>query len=240
MEGLVEVALCGFGYDGVSDDYKVVRIGQFAGENQFYLVVVVYSMKTDSWKRIQDVPGNICITPERGRFASGVLYWLAMKYQVDFCGSIVGFDLGLGRFTEVPCPAVRGMVFYLVAVGESLCVLDNYNDSCMDVWLMNSLGVENCWYKAFSVEKCGALGTFKFVKPVAFSESSNYVLLEVDRAKLIWYDVKKKSAKNVRIRGFPNKFDSYAYTESLLQLTEGKQLHKSSHDKKEKKQQKKR
>ncbi|XP_074354736.1 F-box protein CPR1-like [Apium graveolens] len=247
IDGLVEVALCGFGYDRVNDDYKVVRIGQFAGGNQFYLVVVVYSMRSDSWTRIQDVPGNICITPERGRFAGGVLYWLAMKYQVDFRGSIVGFDLGLGRFTEVPCPAVRGKVFMLVSAGESLCVLDNYNGSSMDVWLMNSAGMENSWsgmenswYRAFSVEKPGALGNFKFVKPVAFSESGKCVLLEVDRAKLIWYDLVKKAAKNIRIRGIPSKFDSYAYTESLLQLTEGKQLDKSSHGTKEKKQQKKR
>ncbi|KAK1355541.1 hypothetical protein POM88_048797 [Heracleum sosnowskyi] len=102
------------------DDYKVVRVGQFAGDNQFYLVVVVYSMKTDSWTRIQDVPGNVCITPERGRFANGVLYWVAMKYQVDIRGSFVGFHLGLGKFTEVPCPTVRGKVFFLVSVREFL------------------------------------------------------------------------------------------------------------------------
>ena len=42
----VEVPLCGFGYDRVNDDYKVVKIG----ECEKCTVVVVYSLKSNSWK----------------------------------------------------------------------------------------------------------------------------------------------------------------------------------------------
>ncbi|KAK1355535.1 F-box domain-containing protein [Heracleum sosnowskyi] len=45
----VEVPLCGFGYDRVNDDYMVVKIG----ECEDCTVVIVYSLKTESWNRFR-------------------------------------------------------------------------------------------------------------------------------------------------------------------------------------------
>lgn len=60
-----ESSLCGFGYDHLNDDYKVVKIAecylQFRG-----VMVIVYSLKTNCWKRIHNVPSNTRFTRDMG------------------------------------------------------------------------------------------------------------------------------------------------------------------------------
>ncbi|KAK1355533.1 F-box domain-containing protein [Heracleum sosnowskyi] len=235
----VEVPLCGFGYDRVNDDYKVVKIGKC----EECTVVVVYSLKSNSWKQIQDIGSNVHFIPEQGKFVGGALHWMTIKYPRTCCGIVFGIDLGLEKYKEDPFPDVHGTFVCLVYVGESLCITDNYSESHTDVWLMKNHGEGNSWYKSFTVEQPGPFGAFKFIRPVALSNNNKDVLLEVDRKKLLWYDLEKKSVKNVTINGIPVKFHTHLYSESLFQLAEAKQLQKQkpklSEDKKQKKQQKK-
>lgn len=152
----------------------------------------------------------------------------------------MGFDLGLGQFHEVPFPAINGTFvnFNSRSVasfgGSYLCILDNYPDSRMDGWLMNDNGAENLWYNAFSVEQPGTLRSFRFLRPVTFSKSRKEVLLEVDSAKLVWYDPERKTVKNINIQGMPNKFKSHLYAESLLRLAKDKEPQKPPQDKQQK------
>lgn len=247
-----ETSICGFGYDHVNDDYKVVKIAhclfRFCG-----FMVMVYSLKNNSWKRIQNVPSNVNFLLKWAVFATGALYWSASKNQGNGLETIVGFDLELEQFKEVPYPGVDKKFVnvntrIMVPVGESLCIFDNYPNYSIDVWLMNKNGSENPWYKAFTVKQPSPLD-FEFLRPLAFSKSQTVVLLQVGNTKLMWYDLEKKTFKNVRIRGIPMNFYAYHYTESLLQLADDqplqeplqdKPLQKPSQDKQQKKQNKKR
>lgn len=236
-----EIGLCGFGYDHVNDDYKIVKIAEcnvkFRG-----IMVIVYSLKTNSWKRIQNVPSsNTQFLGDRGKFANGALHWFTIKDVMEY-SNIVSFDLVLEQFKEIPFPPNGTFARSLVSVEESLGILYKYSTR-VDVWLMNNTGVGNLWSKALTLKQTGPLGSFSYVRPLAFSKSHKNVLLEVDYSKLVWYDLKRKKVKKVRIRGIPINFESYLYTECLLQLTEDeedKPSQKSSHDKQGKKQQKKR
>ncbi|KAL1824477.1 hypothetical protein ACET3Z_011255 [Daucus carota] len=212
----------GFGYDHLNDDFKVVKIGQCLVGH----MVFVYSMKTNSWTRIKDVPILFSIDAW-GVFASGALHWEAVKDAVNSTSIILTFDLETEQFREAPFPSVdRTSVKYysqrLFSVGGSLCILDNCL-SHMDVYLMDSYGAEHLWHKAFSVERPGTLGYFRYLRPIAFSKSGNVVILEVDDEKLVWYDIENKV---VRKNGIPNMFLTQPYTESLLQLNEDKHIQK--------------
>nr|XP_017217798.1 PREDICTED: F-box protein CPR30-like isoform X2 [Daucus carota subsp. sativus] len=238
----VETSICGFGYDHVNDDYKVVKIAecqiQFRG-----FMVIVYSLKSNSWTRVRNVPSNVVFYLKWGVFASGAVHWLGSKNPGHGLETIVGFDLGLERFTEIPFPPLNKKYITmnyrsLGPFGESLCILDNYPDFSSDVWLMKEYGVENPWYRAFRFKQPSPL-EFWGPRPLALSKSRKNVLLEVDHAKLMWYDPTRKTVKKVRIRGIPNSFYTYLYTESLLQLTEDKPHQKPSQDKQPKKEQKK-
>ena len=243
-----ESSVCGFGYDHINDDYKVVKIAdcfiQFRG-----IMAIVYSLKTNSWKRIHNVPSNTRFTRDSGAFADGALYWLGINNPVDINDTcckdfLVVFDLGLDQFKEILIPAMKGPVvsFSTRCVdsdGRSLCIIDSYPDCHTDLWLMNNSGAEIPWSKLLSVEN-HRTQPFRFFRPVYFSRSGESVLLEVDNSKLVWYDLGKKAVKNFLIRGIPNKFSSHVYTESLVKLTEDKLLQKPSQDKPEIKQQKRR
>ncbi|KAK9188294.1 hypothetical protein WN944_019695 [Citrus x changshan-huyou] len=70
----------GFGYDAVNDDYKVVRLVQLVIGNVGYTEIAVYSLRTNSWRRIRvDFPYYI-LHGWDGTFADGhpVDIWVLM------------------------------------------------------------------------------------------------------------------------------------------------------------------
>ncbi|KAL4388787.1 hypothetical protein GQ457_09G014820 [Hibiscus cannabinus] len=92
--------ILGFGYDVIGDDYKVVRI-KGVGKS-----AMIYSLKTDSWKRIKDCPYEIPYTsPHDGAYANGSLHWVGDENGRQRV--IFGLDLGAEEFHRVPEPDVR-------------------------------------------------------------------------------------------------------------------------------------
>ncbi|KAK1391288.1 F-box domain-containing protein [Heracleum sosnowskyi] len=184
---------CGFGYDEVNNDFKMLMIAQpkdqFDGDRFF---VILYSLKTNVWTRIQNVPGNISFgrsnpysgTMFGGVFASGSLHWTATtEDQKDV---IVAFDLTLEQFKQVPFPPTRYQFRLLGNLGQCLSIED-YSESLVDVWVMKYCGVERTWYKAASYN----------LDP----ESQDSI-----------------STVGIRGREFPDRFRWYIYTESLFKL----------------------
>ncbi|KAL8107539.1 F-box protein CPR1-like [Apium graveolens] len=235
---MIETSLCGFGYDHVNDDYKIVKIAecylQFRG-----IMAIVYSLKTNSWKRIQNAPvhNRIRFCGNWGMFGNGALNWLALMNTRNCYDIIVSFDLGNEQFKEVSFPVIEGPFVNfnsksVVSDGGSLCVLDNYPNSRIDVWvMMTNSGAENSWSKALSMEKEGTLAYSRFVRPVSFCRNGLSVLLEVDSSKLVWYDLERKTVKNLRICGMPNQFDSHVFTQSLIPLNKHNTPQKPSQEK---------
>ncbi|KAK1391290.1 hypothetical protein POM88_010346 [Heracleum sosnowskyi] len=94
---------CGFGYDEVNDDFKMLMIAQpkaqFDGVRFF---VILYSLKTNVWTQNHNVPGYINFRTMFGAgvFASESLYWTTTtEDQKDV---IIAFDLTLEQFKQVP------------------------------------------------------------------------------------------------------------------------------------------
>ncbi|KAK9175552.1 hypothetical protein WN944_027559 [Citrus x changshan-huyou] len=92
----------GFGYDASTDDYKMVRIVMSTKQ------VFVYSLETNSWKRVQDFSHHSSSTIRLrggGAFAGGALNWVEVKS--DCCplliiALITAFDLKHENFFAVP------------------------------------------------------------------------------------------------------------------------------------------
>ncbi|WOG85444.1 hypothetical protein DCAR_0104633 [Daucus carota subsp. sativus] len=179
-------------------------------------MVIVYSLKTNSWKHILNVPAHTTrFFGDWGMSASGALHWLAIDNPINGSHIIVGFDLGLEQFKKLPAPALEGPINTrcVVSVGSSLWILDEYPDSHRDMWVMlNSSGGEISWSKILS--KRSALTYLRSVRPVYISMSDPGILFEVDSSQLVWYDLERKMLKNVRIRGPTDKFDHIVHSES--------------------------
>ncbi|KAK1368160.1 hypothetical protein POM88_034252 [Heracleum sosnowskyi] len=223
---------CGFGYDYVNDDYKILKI---ALDYPYFIIgIVLYSIKTNKWTWIHDVPRNITrMFTTEGISASGYLYFMAQNNLSS--DIILGFNFGLQQFEEFPYPngtAVGSCSRWIDSFEGSLSLVECYSNSdshsCMDVWVLNHSREDNNWFKAFSLELPRGFGCFG---PVALSRSKKDILFVMNKEKLKWYDIGRKTFQNVKIRGIPTGAKPYVYIKSLLQLTEDDLLQKPLHDK---------
>ncbi|KAK1385197.1 F-box domain-containing protein [Heracleum sosnowskyi] len=92
--------LGGFGYDRVSNDYKVVLMA-CCNLPTIGIMAIVYSLKKNSWTPIPGVftAENVGFIDIWGTFAYDVLRWRAINLT-SMDSFIVGFDLALQQFTE--------------------------------------------------------------------------------------------------------------------------------------------
>lgn len=221
---LIGSSVIGFGYDHVNDDYKVVR----TVDSQIYgIMVSVYSLNSNSWKRAETITNRIRLTGPFGECVNGSSYWLAKNDGYFYSGYsesgfIVAFDLGVEKHRELPFPSEvdeasnNGMG--LIVFDRSLCLIDHYTGLRTVIWQMNDNGVGNSWSKLLSLEQPGILGSFKIAYPVAFSKTRAAFLLEVDEKKLMWYDYENNKIKDISVHGVPVPSRLLVYTESLVQL----------------------
>ncbi|KAK4588571.1 hypothetical protein RGQ29_019541 [Quercus rubra] len=232
-------AFYGFGCDPISEDYKVVRMVQFVAQDDegdlvgddedgfFYAEVKVYSMKSNSWRKINDLPYyvrflfqlNYLLFYRRGYgvFACSAVHWVASVGLGLYL--IVAFDLGVEKFQNVPLPGVVDNGFEMdVGVLEGrLCIILNYRHVYVDIWVMKEYGVKESWTKLFKVSADSSLKRpLGHIVPLAYSKSGDKVLLAVEKRKLFWYNIRKRRAEKVRIEGAPKSFGADFYMESLV------------------------
>ncbi|XP_059645948.1 F-box protein CPR1-like [Cornus florida] len=213
----------GLGYDSVSDDYKLVRIVQFYGidHDSFDSEVKVYSLKSNSWRRIQDFPYYLLYKRVNAAVVNGALHWVvSRKPESDTANLIAAFDLGVEEYRLVPQPDYLDKDFHMNVgvLGGCLYVMCNYVGERVDIWVMKEYGVKESWTKLFSVEQPSVVNLFDFVKPLAFSMNGEEILLDQDGVRLLWFDLKRKTLKNVRIQGVPSLFEPEMCLGSLVPL----------------------
>ncbi|KAL8091185.1 hypothetical protein AgCh_040332 [Apium graveolens] len=136
----------------------------------------------------------------------------------DYKTVIVGFDLGLERFTEAQC-----------------C---DRNVQLQDISIDKSLVEE--------MRASHAFRSFRSPRFLMYLKSLEKILLVLDFKEFVWYDVRSKAVKNVTVPGIPNwhsrstitgskafkdvtfpgipnRVVSYGYIESLFPLIEDRQ-----------------
>ncbi|KAM7528799.1 hypothetical protein LguiB_032209 [Lonicera macranthoides] len=221
----VEYVVFGFGYDDAKDDYKVVRMVQFYGKDKesFRSEVSVYSLKSDSWRRIGDFPYYLSYERVSGVLASGALHWVVSRKRrrlERFSGDlIVAFDLRSEEYSLVPQPeySIKNFDMKVDVLEGCLCVLCKDYSLQFEMWVMEDYGLEKSWTKLISCLDPNAYWFHDIVLPVAYSKSHKQMLLLQDYRKFIWYDITTERDVKVEIDGMPNRFDSRVCFESLIQ-----------------------
>ncbi|KAG5549752.1 hypothetical protein RHGRI_014902 [Rhododendron griersonianum] len=132
------LARYGFGYDDTIDDYKVVGFFGDVSKGRYEVEVKVYTLRSDSWKKIGGFPHNLSTLNGLGTFVNGALHWIVtMKSNMI----IVSLDLAKETFAEVLQPDYRDGHWY-----ETLFVLNGClgmlcgNNACADIWVMEQYG----------------------------------------------------------------------------------------------------
>ena len=232
-----------FGYDMCNDDYKVLRVTTFhnGGQPLNEFEVKVYSLRSHSWRKIEDRwPKKECTISSTSASLNGALHWLIAEgpvYDIYPLGPecLLAFDLATEKFRvfKTPVQQESELVTYLEVLKGQLCFIvspdfetetgHDYND----VWLMKEYGEESSWTWIYKIVQRSVPWTFKYCKPLMFSENDKKVLLEMrqynrkrqyNRTKLVWYDIEKKKGERVKIQKIPDSFETAICVGSLLLL----------------------
>ncbi|MBA0645002.1 hypothetical protein Goklo_013159, partial [Gossypium klotzschianum] len=226
----------GFGYDPVSDDYKLVRIVQLLGRNEeyFHSEAKVYSLRSNSWRWIKDF--CFYFISERqliGVVANNVLHLLAFKIP-ESCNRS-SFDLDLFAYKNPESSYKHLVGFDLRSEELSLVELPDF---CLDVeanvdvkavgGYTSEYGVKESWVKLMSSTQLDFLPGSPSVVPLAFSKNGNKVLFHKkelggnwERDSLVWYDLGSKRVEKVGIEDLPLDYDVYLYVRALSLLMTG-------------------
>ncbi|XP_059629241.1 F-box/kelch-repeat protein At3g06240-like [Cornus florida] len=187
----------GFGYDASIDDYKVVAISSsLIGVSYFETITSVYTLKTNSWRRIQVETLEVVlpIGGSAGILLHGVLHWLRPHWS-----NIVCFDLVQEKFQYMPLPAdlqinpsssglTCGVLRGCLCI--SFIIQDQTNTKFSgEFWVMKEYGKRESWTNIWSTP------AFDSIKSLNFSNSDKEDLFLVNKKWLDGYNVEKNSLR---------------------------------------------
>ncbi|XP_059645935.1 F-box protein CPR1-like [Cornus florida] len=171
-----------------------------------------------------DFPYYLRYKREHAMVVNGALHWLVSRRpESDKANLIAAFDLGVEEYRLVPLPELldQNVHMNLKDFGGCLSLLCNYFEVRVEIWVMEEYGVKESWTKLFSVTQPSMIRSFDYVRPLDYSRSGGEILLEQDGKKLVWYDLERKTVKNVRIHGLDHLIEPYICVASLVPLRGG-------------------
>ncbi|KAF5935645.1 hypothetical protein HYC85_026774 [Camellia sinensis] len=136
----------GFGFDSISNDFKVVRIVHIGLDcNRVPPEVELYTLKTGIWRNISDkaLP-YIVVERSRQAYINGVSHWVAHTPRYGhggiFRNLIVSFNMNDEVFGEISFPeGIAGedkwmQKMSLLVFGETLCLIQHCKSYDSDCW----------------------------------------------------------------------------------------------------------
>ncbi|XP_074271798.1 F-box protein CPR1-like [Silene latifolia] len=117
--------------------------------------------------------------------------------------------------------------YFLLDIGVLdgvLCsTFENKVDSCFDVWVMMEHGVQDSWFKLFSIPISNNL--LDGVIPVARrSKSLEFLIRQRHSSKFYWYDMADGRMSDAKFDGVPtySGFETYMCSRSMVKLPGGR------------------
>ncbi|KAL6292102.1 hypothetical protein ACE6H2_000244 [Prunus campanulata] len=221
-------ACYGFGYDSVHDDYKLVRIVEFANEGRIVgSQVHIYSLKSNSWKRIEDMPRNCFgIHHDYLMFCNGALSCLVYNRLCKNQVIILTLSLASEKYCQFRNPVhhlnINESRLTLRVLGGCLCLCDTFLETQHDVWIMKEHGVAESWTLLYSIERGDLPWWIDFMcVPLVFSRNGEMVLLSDNNTIFFWYDLKEKSFKRAKFHGRPCAYEMTVVCWGSLCLLDG-------------------
>lgn len=222
----VLVNLFGLGYDSVSDDYKVMRIARINDYRFVHYEVRVYSLKSNSWRKVGDFPHHLELDLCTGLLVGGALHWSVNPKPMlreDGPDALIAFDLGAEEYRMVSLPECGAVDFYLkfAVLNGCLCVLHYYLKRGVDLWVMKEYGVKESWTKLIYIEQSNIRFAI-YLEPLAYSKNGKKVLFQHNFRRFRWYDLEKKTIEMVGINGELDHFGTTVCLGGLVPLDGGR------------------
>ncbi|KAK9706324.1 hypothetical protein RND81_07G116700 [Saponaria officinalis] len=219
----------GFGFDEFDADFRVLRVDQVHNLGGEELVgpreAQVFSLKSNSWKKVDDFPYFLSHPMSHGKYFCNSLHWIATTthpavfnitgllwrgrlddFVYDYV--LVVFDLHLDKFRVLPLPdyGVDDLVVPRLSVGvlgECLFVQVEHGarfKRCVDVWVMREYGVKESWIKLLSFPYMEVRRELLPITTLALSSRGNEVLMQLGE-ECFWLEVGSGKITDVVIDG---------------------------------------
>ncbi|KAJ8446235.1 hypothetical protein Cgig2_016006 [Carnegiea gigantea] len=162
----------GFGLDPPTKDYKVVVIKGYrtrTDEDDSYHPpsVLVYSLRTDSWKYWGDLQHEYIVKNDGSYiFVTGCLYWLGLRTLPgdDKREMMISFSIALDSLQEIPVPMPSYDERACTSLGihhDSVALYavhpchdnENENKKCFDIWTLTEGIFAGSWNPNFNSNK---------------------------------------------------------------------------------------
>ncbi|KAF5187011.1 F-box protein cpr1 [Thalictrum thalictroides] len=220
----------GFGYDPLTNTYKVVRF-DIPDPDFGVCKVYVYALGTKEWKKIS-TPFQLSYCYGKPPFVNGALHWMKMRYfsattdKAQTVDSIISFDVGSEEFRELPWipeSIVKQIKFFSLGTlqGYLSVFSSSYDEGLYDIWSMKDYGVKESWTKLYSIYP--GVESVRWVQPLVIRNNGEIFLelqkyMNTNRKHYMYaYDPRNKSV-NAYVRGFPRWTDACPYVETLISI----------------------
>nr|AFK47696.1 unknown [Medicago truncatula] len=201
-----------FGYDCFIDKYKVIAV---SSKNEVFL----YTLGTDYWKRIDDIP-YYCTICRSGLYVSGAVNWYVHDESDSSLYLILSLDLENESYQELYPPDFEDESYSwtLGVLSDYLCVFAT-SDMFLNVWIMKEYGNQESWTKLCSVPDMHDHG-FQASAAVYISEDDQLLLqcyeFDSGEEKLVVYDSKTGIFNILEFQNNYEHISQKVYIESLI------------------------
>ncbi|XXG85355.1 hypothetical protein AAC387_Pa11g0447 [Persea americana] len=144
--------VCGFGFDSLRQEYKVVRVAKVRRDCS--LKVDIHTLGTNSWRLIENGAPLSYTMHMFHQFSyvlvNGCLHWC--RYPTKPL-SIFSLDMGNEQFREVPAADLNctGYIYLMNLKGCLAIVKLTGVDTTVHIWLMKEYNVKESWTKQVNV-----------------------------------------------------------------------------------------
>ncbi|XP_058725750.1 F-box/kelch-repeat protein At3g23880-like [Vicia villosa] len=224
-----------FGYDNLTDKYKVVA---FRSKQ-----VRVFTIGDNVWRNVQIFPTYPYEDPYtccqlNGVYLNNSLNWFSLRgFRPNDCYRsrnlsvqqfvIISFDLGIETNTQILFPhdfdQVPDVPPIVCVLMECLC-FSHFSKGCnFVIWQMKEFGVQESWTKLLKFEYCNQRGVFEVhdMLPLHVFENGDTLIFASNPKKLILYNSRENRVvkqTTVTNRIHISWFNINNYVESLLSL----------------------
>ncbi|OMO83245.1 hypothetical protein COLO4_22623 [Corchorus olitorius] len=218
----IEFQCLGFGFDSVTDDYKVVRFVSNYFEDMDAETfskpvhqVELYSLKSDSWTEIPSIPHVLpCGIPwSRHHYVNGFYYWQADKGKFECF--ILSFDMANEKFSTSPLPNVgRSLAQYPMQLLDFSGWLGAMyypwegTEKSFDLWVM----MNGSWSRKLTIESIPQVD-----RPLGFWKNGKLFLLSLT-SELVLFDPANRELKKLGNHANQNLLFLIKYFESLVPI----------------------
>jgi F-box interacting protein len=232
-----ETHLHGFGYDDLTDDYKVIRYVTFTGEHAGYGCISIeelnyealypfweiYSLRSNSWKKLDyDMPPTSLYKEGTQVYMDGVCHWLSEE-DCAAGSCLVSFYLSKEVFITTPIPGdeddddfvFKASWINLVVVNGFIALISYHEDMTFHISIVGELGIEESWTKLLIV---GPMPCVKY--PIGAGTKGEIFFIREDE-ELVWFDLRKTFPQMTVELGYKGVGDTsqiIVYKENILPL----------------------